>query len=65
MNTTTQSLNNDDFKRVMTILFDVWEKAGDRARAEGLTGTSVTRAQENTMTAFLAHIDKMRKERAQ
>lgn len=55
------TINDKDFKRVMTVLFDVWTKAGEQATAQGLTGNEMTRAQEAVMTEFLAHIDEMRK----
>jgi hypothetical protein len=54
-------MNSDDFRRVLTILMDVWDKAGERAVAQGLTGSDVTRAQEGTLTAFMARIDEIRR----
>lgn len=54
-------MNDQDFKRVLTILMDVWDKAGEKASAQGLRGQEVTRAQENTMTEFMAHISQVRK----
>lgn len=58
-----EPINNDDFKRVMTILYGVWQKAGHQALADGLKGEQVVRAQEAVMTAFLAHIDEQRRAR--
>lgn len=57
----TTPLNDQDFKRVMTILFDVWTKAGEQAKENGLTGNDIVRAQETTMTAFLDHCQNVRK----
>lgn len=57
----TTPINDQDFRRVMTILFDVWTKAGERAKANGLTGNDIVRAQEATMTAFLDHCQNVRK----
>jgi hypothetical protein len=54
-------INDKDFKRVLTILMDVWDKAGEKASAQGLQGQAVTRVQENTMTEFMAHINQLRK----
>lgn len=54
-------MNDKDFKRVLTVLMDVWDKAGHQAIAQGLQGQEVTRAQENTMTEFMAHISQLRK----
>jgi hypothetical protein len=54
-------MNDQDFKRVLTILMDVWNKAGEKATTQGLQGQAVTRAQENTMTDFMAHISQVRK----
>jgi hypothetical protein len=54
-------MNDQDFKRVLTILMDLWDNAGKKAIANGLQNEEIVEAQKNTMNAFMAQLDEMRK----
>jgi len=55
------TMTDQDFKRFFTILMNVWDKAGETAKANGLQGEAVTQAQEAHMNKFMNHIDELRK----
>jgi hypothetical protein len=55
------TMTDQDFKRFFTILMNVWDNAGETAKANGLQGDAVTQAQEATMNQFMNHIDELRK----
>ena len=56
----SQAINDEDFRRVMIILYGVWKKAGQIAASEGLAGRQAVMMQEQAMTQFLRHCYEVR-----
>lgn len=54
-------MSETDFRRVFTILMDIWDKAGEKAIADGLEGQDIVRAQETTLESFFTNIHNTRK----
>lgn len=55
-----QQITDEDFRRVMTILYEVWQKAGQLATSRGLEGKDALMMQEQAMTEFLNHCYEVR-----